>query len=237
MNILDLRQTSVRQLEPLLEEEARHWHDELHWDYRGARRRLRGHAPRPLERSLLRALRETDLLVVRQSRRRRNQRSVPQPRRGFALPQEHHSSSRLRPIRARRLFCPTSAGRRRAHWRRAYQRSLPRSGPHHANLRSSRLSRPRTRPHAHANFGRNPPRFEIPRINTDRDLAEPLRRPALRKSTLHHHPQLHRRCLAPLKATHQEKRVILRSGVFQPAEGSQPRYFGRGNEHAPELVP
>src|SRR3981189_2818335 len=36
MNILDLRQTSVRQLEPLLEEEARHWHDELHWDYRGA---------------------------------------------------------------------------------------------------------------------------------------------------------------------------------------------------------
>src|ERR1700736_2786790 len=36
MNIVDLRQTSVRQLEPLLEEEARHWHDELHWDYRGA---------------------------------------------------------------------------------------------------------------------------------------------------------------------------------------------------------
>ncbi len=36
MNIVDLRQTSVRQLEPLLEEEARHWHDELHWDYRSA---------------------------------------------------------------------------------------------------------------------------------------------------------------------------------------------------------
>src|SRR5262249_17953386 len=28
--------TSVRQLEPLLEEEARHWRDDLHWDYRGA---------------------------------------------------------------------------------------------------------------------------------------------------------------------------------------------------------
>jgi len=26
----------VRQIEPLLEEEARHWRDELHWDYRGA---------------------------------------------------------------------------------------------------------------------------------------------------------------------------------------------------------
>ncbi len=36
MNILDLRQTTVRQIEPLLEEEARHWRDELHWDYRGA---------------------------------------------------------------------------------------------------------------------------------------------------------------------------------------------------------
>jgi len=48
MNILDLRQTSVRQLEPLLEEEARHWHDELHWDYRGAldliKRFLEAHA-------------------------------------------------------------------------------------------------------------------------------------------------------------------------------------------------
>jgi len=38
MNIVDLRQTTVRQIEPLLEEEARHWHDELHWDYRGALR-------------------------------------------------------------------------------------------------------------------------------------------------------------------------------------------------------
>ncbi len=36
MNIVDLRQTVVRQLEPLLEEEARHWREELHWDYRGA---------------------------------------------------------------------------------------------------------------------------------------------------------------------------------------------------------
>jgi ribosomal protein S18 acetylase RimI-like enzyme len=36
MNIIDLRQTGVRQLEPLLEEEASHWLDELHWDYRGA---------------------------------------------------------------------------------------------------------------------------------------------------------------------------------------------------------
>jgi hypothetical protein len=36
MNIVDLRQTTVRQLEPLLEEESLHWRDELHWDYRGA---------------------------------------------------------------------------------------------------------------------------------------------------------------------------------------------------------
>src|ERR1051326_2959957 len=36
MNIVDLRQTSVRQIEPLLEEESLHWRDELHWDYRGA---------------------------------------------------------------------------------------------------------------------------------------------------------------------------------------------------------
>jgi len=36
MNIIDLRQTTVRQLEPLLQEEARHWREELHWDYRGA---------------------------------------------------------------------------------------------------------------------------------------------------------------------------------------------------------
>ncbi|HEY2461993.1 MAG TPA: GNAT family N-acetyltransferase [Candidatus Acidoferrum sp.] len=48
MNIVDLRQMSVRQLEPLLEEEARHWRDELHWDYRGAleliKRFLEAHA-------------------------------------------------------------------------------------------------------------------------------------------------------------------------------------------------
>jgi ribosomal protein S18 acetylase RimI-like enzyme len=36
MNIVDLRQTTVRQLEPLLEEESHHWRQELHWDYRGA---------------------------------------------------------------------------------------------------------------------------------------------------------------------------------------------------------
>ena len=36
MNIIDLRQTTVRQLESLLLEEARHWRDELHWDYRSA---------------------------------------------------------------------------------------------------------------------------------------------------------------------------------------------------------
>jgi ribosomal protein S18 acetylase RimI-like enzyme len=48
MNIVDLRQVSVRQLEPLLEEEARHWRDELHWDYRSAldliKRFLEAHA-------------------------------------------------------------------------------------------------------------------------------------------------------------------------------------------------
>src|ERR1700732_2582617 len=36
MNIVDLRQTTPRQLDSLLEEEARHWREELHWDYRGA---------------------------------------------------------------------------------------------------------------------------------------------------------------------------------------------------------
>jgi ribosomal protein S18 acetylase RimI-like enzyme len=36
MNIVDLRQATVRQLEPLFEEEARHWRDDLHWDYRSA---------------------------------------------------------------------------------------------------------------------------------------------------------------------------------------------------------
>ncbi len=48
MNLIDLRQTTVRQIEPLLEEEARHWRDELHWDYRGAleliKRFLEAHA-------------------------------------------------------------------------------------------------------------------------------------------------------------------------------------------------
>jgi ribosomal protein S18 acetylase RimI-like enzyme len=48
MNIVDLRQTGVRQMEPLLEEEARHWRDELHWDYRSAleliKRFLEAHA-------------------------------------------------------------------------------------------------------------------------------------------------------------------------------------------------
>lgn len=36
MNIIDLRQATVRQLEPLLLEEAGHWREELHWDYRSA---------------------------------------------------------------------------------------------------------------------------------------------------------------------------------------------------------
>jgi ribosomal protein S18 acetylase RimI-like enzyme len=36
ISIVDLRQLNVRQLEPLLEEEARHWREELHWDYRNA---------------------------------------------------------------------------------------------------------------------------------------------------------------------------------------------------------
>jgi len=48
MNIVDLRQTTVRQIEPLLDEEAVHWRDELHWDYRGAleliKRFLEAHA-------------------------------------------------------------------------------------------------------------------------------------------------------------------------------------------------
>lgn len=34
MPIVDLRQISSRQIEPLLSEEARHWREELHWDYR-----------------------------------------------------------------------------------------------------------------------------------------------------------------------------------------------------------
>ncbi len=36
MAIVDLRQINSRQLESLLEEEARHWREELHWDYRGS---------------------------------------------------------------------------------------------------------------------------------------------------------------------------------------------------------
>jgi ribosomal protein S18 acetylase RimI-like enzyme len=36
MNIIDLRQTTVRQIEALLLEEAKHWQDELHWDYDSA---------------------------------------------------------------------------------------------------------------------------------------------------------------------------------------------------------
>jgi len=36
MPIVDLRQINSRQLEPLLEEEARHWREELQWDYRGS---------------------------------------------------------------------------------------------------------------------------------------------------------------------------------------------------------
>lgn len=48
MNIIDLRQATVRQVEPLLQEEANHWREELHWDYRGAleliKRFLEAHA-------------------------------------------------------------------------------------------------------------------------------------------------------------------------------------------------
>src|ERR1700693_6321410 len=33
MQIVDLRQIHSRALEPLFQEEARHWRDELHWDY------------------------------------------------------------------------------------------------------------------------------------------------------------------------------------------------------------
>ena len=36
MPIVDLRQITSHQLEPLLEEEARHWREELHWDYRSS---------------------------------------------------------------------------------------------------------------------------------------------------------------------------------------------------------
>jgi ribosomal protein S18 acetylase RimI-like enzyme len=36
MAIVDLRQLTARQLEPLLQEEVRFWRDELHWDYRNS---------------------------------------------------------------------------------------------------------------------------------------------------------------------------------------------------------
>jgi ribosomal protein S18 acetylase RimI-like enzyme len=36
MDIIDLRQATVLQMEALLLEEARHWREELHWDYRSA---------------------------------------------------------------------------------------------------------------------------------------------------------------------------------------------------------
>jgi ribosomal protein S18 acetylase RimI-like enzyme len=48
MIIIDLRQATVRQIEPLLHEEANHWREELHWDYRSAldliKRFLEAHA-------------------------------------------------------------------------------------------------------------------------------------------------------------------------------------------------
>ena len=37
MQIIDLRQLSSWQLEPLLAEEAQQWREELHWDYRAHR--------------------------------------------------------------------------------------------------------------------------------------------------------------------------------------------------------
>src|ERR1700679_1183622 len=36
MQIVDLRQTQARILDPLFQEETRHWRDELHWDYRSS---------------------------------------------------------------------------------------------------------------------------------------------------------------------------------------------------------
>ena len=36
MPIVDLRQLTSRQIEPLLTEEAQHWREELHWDYRSS---------------------------------------------------------------------------------------------------------------------------------------------------------------------------------------------------------
>src|SRR5713101_4814091 len=163
-----------------------------------AARRLRRHAPRPLERPLLRALRQIDLFVVRESRRWRDQRPVSQPRRCPALPQKHHSPSRLRPICFRRFIRSSPAWQRRTHRRRPHQRSFPRRRPHYADLRPPRLSGTRPRPHADANLRRSPALHEIPRTHPHRNRAKPLRRPALRKTQLHHHPHLHRRRLAPL---------------------------------------
>ena len=193
MNIVDLRQTTVRQIEPLLEEEARHWRDELHWDYRGAlelikrfmearalagcvafeggsaagysfyvleeqkgligglyvsckfpqealgRRLLeemlfsmraiphlmrieaqlmpfsgpfRRLAPCSLERPLLRSLREADLPRLRQSRRWRNQRSVPQPRRRAEIFEEYYLVARMRAVCSRRIVRSSRTGKR-----------------------------------------------------------------------------------------------------------------------------
>ena len=36
MSIVDLRQSSSRQIAPLLDEETQRWREELHWDYRGS---------------------------------------------------------------------------------------------------------------------------------------------------------------------------------------------------------
>ena len=36
MQIVDLRQIQARVLDPLFQEETRHWRDELHWDYRSS---------------------------------------------------------------------------------------------------------------------------------------------------------------------------------------------------------
>jgi ribosomal protein S18 acetylase RimI-like enzyme len=36
MSVVDLRQTTSRQIAPLLDEETQRWREELHWDYRGS---------------------------------------------------------------------------------------------------------------------------------------------------------------------------------------------------------
>src|SRR6516164_6665124 len=198
MNIIDLRQTTVRQLEPLLLEEASHWRDELHWDYRsaldlikrfldahalsgyvaaennlavgysfyvledykgligglyvsssqnqeaiGRRPRRRStprsgippaHAPvhaarsaeasgqrpdhqlrpaaRSLARPLLRAMRQVDLSLLRQSHRRRHQRSVPFAPRRPEVSEEHHPAARLRTVSAKRFLRSASSRKR-----------------------------------------------------------------------------------------------------------------------------